>query len=109
MVDVRWIHCWDFDVANWTSMSIGKKQLLWLIASKSVDARDHCIWHRDNIPTTPNNLLSCVERHKFEAALQVSTRPKQNGAFCYGLLAVARSIFLMHLTVFPIWILKCFL
>ena len=34
-----------------------------------------------NIPTTPNNSLSCVERHKFEAALQVSTGPKRNEAF----------------------------
>ena len=97
MVGVRSVHSWDFNVADWTSTSIGKIQLLWLIASKSVDARDHCIWHRDIIPTTPNKFLSCVELHKFEAALQVSTGPKRNGALCYGVLAVARSIFLVHL------------
>ena len=44
-------------------------------------------------------IFSCVERNKFEAALQVSTGPKRNGALCSGVLAVARSIFLMHLIV----------
>ena len=99
MVGVRSVHPWDFDIADGTSTSIGKKQLLWLVAALSVDTRDHCIWHRDNIPTTPNNFLSCVERHKFESALQVSTAPKLNGAFCSGVIAVARSIFLVHLAV----------
>ena len=88
-----------FDIANWMSTSINKNQLLWLVAAKSVDAHDHCIWHPDNIPTTPNNFLSCFERRKFEANLQVSTGTKQNGAFCYGVLAVSRSILLIHLTV----------
>ena len=99
MVGVRLVHSWYFNVAYWTSASIGKNQLLWLVAAKSVDARDHCIWHRDKIPTTPKMFPSCVERHKLDAALQVSTGPNQNGAFCSGVLAVARSILLMHLTV----------
>ena len=99
MVGVRWVHSWYFDVANWTSASIVKNHLLWLVASKIVDARDHCIWHRDNNPTTPNNFLSCVERHKFKAVLQVSTGPKRNGALCSGVLDIARSIFLVQLTV----------
>ena len=99
MVDAKWVHSWDFDVADWTSVSIGKDQLLWLVAAKRVDARDHCIWHRYNIQTTLNNLLSCVERYKFEAALQVSTRPKRNGTLCSGAMYIARIIFLVHRTV----------
>ena len=47
----------------------------------------------------PNNFISCVEHHKSEAALQVSTGPKRNGALCSGVLDVASSILLMHLTV----------
>ena len=100
MVDIRWIHSWDFDVADWTSRFIGKNKLLWLVDSKRIDARDQCIWNWDNIPTTPNNFLSCVERHKFKAALQVSIGTKRNGALCYGVLDISRSILLMHLTVF---------
>ena len=99
MVGVRSVHPWDFDIADGTSTSIGKKQLLWLVAALSVDTRDHCIWHQDNIPTTPNNFLSCDDRNKFESALQVSSGPKRNGAFCSRVLAVAKIISLMHLTV----------
>ena len=60
MVGVRSVHSWEFDVTDWTSTSIGKNELLWLVAAKSVDMRDHYIWHHDNIPTTPNNFHSCV-------------------------------------------------
>ena len=89
MVDVRCIQSWDFDVSDRTSASIGKNKLLWLVSENSVNTRDHCVLHWDNIPTTPNNFLSCVERHNFEAALQVSTGPKRNCAFCSGVLDVA--------------------
>ena len=98
MVGVRSVHSWDFDIADGPSTSIGKNQLIWLVASKSVDIHDHCIWHWDNIPNTPKN-KSCVEHHTFEAALHVSTGPKLNGALCSGVMAVARIINLMQLTV----------
>ena len=88
-----------FHVTYWMSASIGLKHLLCLVGANSVDVRDHCIWHRYNIPTAPNVFLSCIERHTFKDALQVSTGPKRNGALCYGFLAIARSIFLMHITV----------
>ena len=99
MVGVISVHFWDFNVTDWTSTSIGKNQLLWFIASKSVGARDNCIWHQDNTPTTPNNVFPVLNTMKFEAALQVSTGTKRNGALCSGVLAVVRRIFLMHLTV----------
>ena len=99
MVNIRWIQFWDFNSANWTSVSIGKTQFLYLFAAKSVDLSDHCIRHWDKIPTAPNNFIFCVERHKFKAAMQVSTGPKLNGALFSRVLTIARSIFLVHLTV----------
>ena len=99
MLGVKWVHSWDFDVADWTSASIGKNKFLWLVAAKSVVAPDHFVCHWYNVPTTHNNFISYVERHKFKATLQVSTGTKQNGAICYWVMAIARSILLMHLTV----------
>ena len=99
MVSVRWIHSRDFDVADWMSVSVGKNQLLGLVASESVELSDHCIRHWDKIPTAPNNFIFCVERHKFKAAMHVSTGPKLNGALFSRVLTIARSIFLVHLTV----------
>ena len=98
-VNVRWVHSLYFDVADWASASISKNQLLWLVTTKTVGSSDHFIRHWGNIPTMLNNFLSCVERHKFKAALQVSTGPKRNGALCSGVLDIARIIFLIHLTV----------
>jgi hypothetical protein len=93
------MHSWDFGVADETSVSIGKNELLWLIASQRVHTCDHCIRHRNHISTSPNDFLSTAQSHKFESALQVSAWPQTDCSFRFGPLTVARGILLVHLTV----------
>ena len=97
-----WLHRLDFRVYRISFF-------IELVAAKSVDLINHCIWIWDNIPSTPNNFFSFVKRHKSKYALLVSTGPKRNGALWSRVLTIARRILRMHLTLFSNLETKVFL
>jgi hypothetical protein len=90
---------WELRVADEMSVSIGKDELLWLVASQCIHTRNHCIRHWNRIPTSPNDFLSTAQSHKFESAMQISARSQTDSSFCSGPLTVAWGIFFVHLTV----------
>ena len=82
IIDVHWvhswdlsivvffkIHSWDFNISDEMSVSIGKNQLLRLIASQCIHTSDHHVRHGNDIPTSPNNFLSGIQSHELESTL----------------------------------------
>jgi hypothetical protein len=72
------IHSWDLNISDETSMSISESHLTRLVAAQGIDASDHYIRHGNYIPTVAHNLLSGVQSHEVEAAMQISTWSKRN-------------------------------
>jgi hypothetical protein len=81
------------------SVAVSKSHLFGLVSTQSDYPFDDYIVHGNHVPTAPNNLLSCVQRHKFESTLQITTWSKSNGALATRMHTVSRGDFLVHLTI----------
>jgi hypothetical protein len=82
-------------------MSIGESNLMRLVTAQGIDSSDHYIRHGNYIPTAAHNLLSGLQSHELEAALQISTWSKRDGSLGASELAVTRMVFLMNLAILP--------
>jgi hypothetical protein len=82
-------------------MSIGEIHLTRLVTSQGIDSSDHYIRHGNYIPTAAHNLLSGVQSHELDSALQISTWSERDGSLGASELAVMMMVFLMNLVKLP--------
>jgi hypothetical protein len=93
------IQSWDFNISNESTVSIRKRHLMWLVAAQCIDASDHQFQYGNYVPTAVKKILSGVQSHELETALQIYSRTERNCSLGTGELAVTRVIFLVHLAV----------